>query len=154
MTRAIGAIVLAVTWCCAAARAQAPSQPSSQLQAQTPSQPGAQPQGALSYGTVDRATVRVFAVHGVTSERVRSRSGVDRLLAVPEAAHGSGLLISEDGVVLTAHHVIEDARLLAVWVPGESRAYPASLVYADGKLYVFYSGRGEDAIGVAEAFIE
>jgi hypothetical protein len=33
--------------------------------------------------------------------------------------------------VLTAQHVVDDARLLAVWVPGESRAYPARVVYED-----------------------
>jgi S1-C subfamily serine protease len=92
-------------------------------------QDAAQP--SLTYGVVDRATVRVFAVRGVGSERVRSESGVDRLVAVPEAGHGSGLIISEDGLVLTAAHVIDDVRMLAVWVPGESRAYPASVVYSD-----------------------
>lgn len=86
---------------------------------------------ALSYGAVDRATVRVFAVHGVAAARVESDSGVDRLIAVPESGHGSGILVSSDGLVLTAHHVVEDARLLAVWVPGESRAYPATVVYED-----------------------
>lgn len=87
--------------------------------------------GALGYGAVDRATVRVFAVRGVTSARVESQSGVDRLLAIPEAGHGSGLMISDQGLVLTAAHVVEDARLLAVWSPGESRAYAATVVYAD-----------------------
>ena len=85
----------------------------------------------ISYGAVDRATVRVFAVHGVESVRVESGSGIDRLIAVPASGHGSGILVSADGLVLTAQHVVDEARLLAVWVPGESRAYPASVIYQD-----------------------
>lgn len=87
--------------------------------------------GTLVYGGIDNATVRVFSVIGVGTARIRSASNIDRLFAIPESGHGSGLLISRDGLVLTARHVVEDAQLLAVWVPGQSRAYPASVVYSD-----------------------
>lgn len=85
----------------------------------------------LAYSLVDRATVRVIAVRGVGSARVTSQSRRTRLVAVPEAGHGSGIIVSADGLVVTARHVVEDARLVAVWVPGESRAFQATVVYQD-----------------------
>jgi S1-C subfamily serine protease len=85
----------------------------------------------LGYSLVDRATVRVFAVQGVGAGRVPTSSGHARMIAVPEASHGSGLLVSEDGMVVTARHVVEHGRVFAVWVPGRERAYEAQLVWTD-----------------------
>lgn len=80
---------------------------------------------------IDRATVRVIAVRGLTGRFARGRSGALRLVANESAAFGSGVVVSRDGVVLTARHVVEGADLLAVVFPGQRVAVPAVTVYAD-----------------------
>lgn len=87
---------------------------------------------ALEYSTVDRATVRVFSFNGVALER-RENEGRKIPVAVPDAAHGSGVLVSGDGLILTAKHVVEGARLLAVQLQGAQGAVPARLVHADSE---------------------
>lgn len=115
MNRYVTALVLLLP---AAALAQAPAE----------SAPEANP---LGFSRVDRATVRVLAVRGVAAMRIDSQSGGARMLAVPDAGHGSGVIIDPSGIVLTARHVVADAALLAVWAPGRDRAFPAAVVYED-----------------------
>ncbi len=86
---------------------------------------------ALDYSVIDRATVRVFAVHGVGTASIPTSRGGRRLLALPESSHGSGLLVSADGLVVTARHVVSEGNLLAVWVPGHERAFEAHVVHID-----------------------
>lgn len=46
--------------------------------------------------------------------------------------HGSGTIISEDGIVLTAKHVVDNARLLFIVLPGQDyKYYPAEVAYVD-----------------------
>ncbi|AKF02997.1 S1C family serine protease [Sandaracinus amylolyticus] len=91
----------------------------------------APPSDPLGYSTIDRATVRVFAVRGVDAMRIDSQSGRARMLATPDAGHGSGVLVDPSGIVVTAAHVVSDAALLAVWVPGHDRAFPAAVIHRD-----------------------
>jgi S1-C subfamily serine protease len=85
----------------------------------------------LDYSVIDRSTVRVFSVHGVGTVAIPTSRGARRLLALPESSHGSGLLVSADGLVVTARHVVRDGNLLAVWVPGHERAFEAHVVHVD-----------------------
>lgn len=92
---------------------------------------GAEPLGwakGIKYSDLDRATVRVFSLGDVGIERVRGRRGVVTV-AAPQAGHGSGLLVSADGLILTARHVIEGSRRIAVSVPWSKVAYPVRVVY-------------------------
>jgi serine protease Do len=44
---------------------------------------------------------------------------------------GSGFVISEDGYILTNHHVVEDADKVSVRLEGDSRDYPARKIGSD-----------------------
>jgi hypothetical protein len=85
----------------------------------------------IAYSGLDGATVRVFVYRHVELEKVRGKSGKVYVLGVPAAGHGSGLLVTKDGLILTARHVVEDAAVVAVQFPGEERAVPAEVAYVD-----------------------
>lgn len=89
----------------------------------------------LDYSAIDAATVRVLGLGDVGVVSVE-RGGAQRVLAAPLAAHGSGVVVDERGLVLTAAHVVEGARVLAVVLPGATDARPAALVFADATLDV------------------
>lgn len=84
-------------------------------------------ENGVSYARVDDATVRVFAVHGARTVQVRGRMG-PRVLGIPDAGHGSGIIVTDDGIVITAHHVVANARLLAVRLPGDGGVFSATVV--------------------------
>lgn len=48
-----------------------------------------------------------------------------------ERALGSGVIISEDGYIITNNHVIDGAEKITVTLPGSTKEYSASLVGAD-----------------------
>lgn len=107
---------------------------------------------ALDYSAIDRATVRVFSVHGVGTTRIQTSRGTGRLLALPESSHGSGVLVSADGLIVTARHVVEDGNLLAVWVPGHEHAFEARVVHRDDRwdlAVIAIQGTFTDFISVA-----
>lgn len=85
----------------------------------------------LAYSKLDDATVRVYSFKSVALTRVKSKSGRAYTLGVPDAGHGSGVIISKDGLILTARHVVEDARWVAVQLPGRDSPLPAKVVYQD-----------------------
>jgi S1-C subfamily serine protease len=87
----------------------------------------------VEYSGLDGATVRVFVYKTVELMRVRGKSGQAYALGVPSAGHGSGLLVSKDGLILTARHVVEDAKFVAVQFPGEDHAVPAEVAYVDAE---------------------
>jgi hypothetical protein len=85
----------------------------------------------VSGRAIERATVRVLAMRGLDVVELEGAARTDRAVAVPELGQGSGLLVSADGLVVTAHHLVRDARWLVVVAPGERRALPAVLVHED-----------------------
>jgi hypothetical protein len=88
----------------------------------------------VEYTKLDRATVRVFALQGVKLDTVR-HNPEDPVyqVAVPLAGHGTGVKISEDGLILTAQHIIDGARYVVVKIPGSDKSYPAEVVYENKK---------------------
>ncbi|MEZ4369557.1 MAG: serine protease [Polyangiaceae bacterium] len=85
---------------------------------------------AVAYDNIDQATVRVLGMGSIEVEAIEDE-GQTYQLAVPIAGHGSGVLLSKDGLILTASHVIADTRALAVRVPGHLGPLPAVTVYND-----------------------
>ncbi|MCA9533396.1 MAG: trypsin-like peptidase domain-containing protein [Myxococcales bacterium] len=90
-------------------------------------------QGGVAFTGIDQATVRVFAVEGVQTLTLPGQRQ-QRTLGVPEASFGSGIIVSEDGLVVTAHHVVANARHLAVRLPGDGGLRSATVVHTDGEL--------------------
>ncbi|HXF92508.1 MAG TPA: SUMF1/EgtB/PvdO family nonheme iron enzyme [Nitrospiraceae bacterium] len=79
----------------------------------------------------------------------------ERLVLPAEKPAGSGVIVHTDGYVLTAHHVVSNARRIMVVTPGEFRA-PAILVSADPEhdlalLKIETVGLSEAALGYAGA---
>lgn len=91
------------------------------------------PDGGVSFGTIDAATVRVFAVRHVAQETVRGRYR-QRVLGLPNAGHGTGVVVDRRGVIVTAKHVVEGARHVAVRLPGGGPVLPTRVVYLDPDL--------------------
>lgn len=88
---------------------------------------------SVSYGRIDNATVRVFAVQSVDVATAQGRY-VSRTIALPEAGHGTGVVVDPRGVILTAAHVIEGARHVAVRLPGDGGVFPAVVIRRNQQL--------------------
>ncbi|HJR75579.1 MAG TPA: SUMF1/EgtB/PvdO family nonheme iron enzyme [Nitrospiraceae bacterium] len=83
----------------------------------------------------------------------RPASALERPPLLVERPAGTGVIVHQDGYVLTAHHVISNARRIVIVTPGEFRA-PAVLVSADPEhdlalLKVDMVGLSEAPIGYA-----
>ena len=85
------------------------------------------------FGRIDRSAVRVFAVQNVTQETVRGRYR-SRVIGIPQAGHGTGVIVDPRGVVVTAKHVVDGARHVAVRLPGDGPVLPARVVHSDPEL--------------------
>jgi hypothetical protein len=98
-----------------------------------------------------RSTVRVFAIQGVDVVQAPSKTRKKkRPFGLPRAGHGSGMLVTPDGLVLTARHVVENATMLAVRAPGHEKAYGARVIYIDPELDIaFIKADGQFADHVA-----
>ena len=82
----------------------------------------------LNYSAIDNATVRVLGLGNVELFEVE-HDGQKYQLAAPIAGHGSGVIASEDGLVLTAAHVVADVRVIAVMLAGQDEPRPAVVVW-------------------------
>jgi hypothetical protein len=84
----------------------------------------------LQYAAIDRATVRVLALGLVDLAEVDVR-GHKLKLASPIGGHGSGVIVSKDGLLVTAAHVVAGARAVAVHAPGVLGPLEARVVLLD-----------------------
>lgn len=84
----------------------------------------------VEYSALDAATVRVFAL-GPPALASVSHGSQQLHIGIPLAGHGSGVLVDQAGLVLTAAHVVKDARVLAVQFPGMEDPVVAKVVHAD-----------------------
>jgi|GEM_PF-4946024 len=93
--------------------------------------------GQVVYLKEDRATVKIMAVVGVVQREVeppKSAHGKKKLsIAVVEGGHGSGVIVSKNGVIITAAHVVANAEFVAVKLPGAKHALMAEVLYENKK---------------------
>ena len=73
-------------------------------------EPAKSVQGTVSYQGVDASTVRVFAIGNVGTESIELGDGETIYVATPAAGHGTGFMVGNDGLLLTAQHVVDKAR--------------------------------------------
>ncbi len=100
---------------------------------------------------VDRATVRIVNVRGNRPWGFRGTEGVERIATLPVAGHGTGVVVHESGLILTAAHVIMGEDALAVILPAHDEALPAEVVYTDVDhdiAFIHAEGAGADRIRV------
>jgi S1-C subfamily serine protease len=76
------------------------------------------------------ATARVVALEGVSVGQLPPEAGRgSRKYALPQISHGSALLISDKGLLLTAKHVVERGRLVTVMLCQHKLPYRAAVVW-------------------------
>lgn len=74
----------------------------------------------------EKAIVKIFVYDNIFLEKIN-----EVVVAIPSVGHGSGTMINNEGLILTAAHVVKDARFIAVWIPDYSQALPAEVLYID-----------------------
>ena len=79
---------------------------------------------------IDEASVRIVGVGGTRLVAFDGRSGSSRIVGIPDARHGTGVVVGP-GLIATARHVIESADFLAVIFPGETEPVAARVLYVD-----------------------
>lgn len=84
----------------------------------------------VAYSSADRATVRIIAVKGTELLSKQGR-GENIPYAVADAAHGTGVLVSADGLVITARHVITNANHIVVSKFDDPTRYLARVLAQD-----------------------
>lgn len=78
---------------------------------------------------MDAGTVPVFTVQHVETADGSTPYGT-RLAAIPNMGHGTGFGVPGDyHLIMTAAHVVEDARYVVVRLPGDGAFYPARVAY-------------------------
>jgi S1-C subfamily serine protease len=87
-------------------------------------------QAGVQQNFKENAVVKIFSYLNVDLEEISVR-GHKYPLALPNVVHGSGWMVTSEGLVVTAKHVVEDGGFVAVWIQGFARAYPATVVYED-----------------------
>lgn len=71
----------------------------------------------VTFGALDGGVVRVFAL-GTSRVALEESDGQQIPVADPVAGHGTGFFVTDDGLIMTAFHVVDGASWLAVRLPG------------------------------------
>jgi S1-C subfamily serine protease len=97
-------------------------------------------------GTVDAATVRVFAIGTTSAEQVELK-GERVTIANAIGGHGTGFVV-RDGLVMTANHVVLGARHVVVRLPGKGGFFAARVIHAekDNDVAVLALDRGDASL--------
>ena len=80
----------------------------------------------------DRAVVRVYSQRSFSSQvDAGFATGQTRITPVLSGSYGTGFVVSNDGLIVTAHHVVENAFFWLVIFPGSIEPHAAVPVYVD-----------------------
>ncbi|MBK6813375.1 MAG: trypsin-like peptidase domain-containing protein [Sandaracinaceae bacterium] len=83
---------------------------------------------------IDRASVRVLQITGASAYTFEGRvSRVRRAVSLPDAVHGTGVVVGPEGLVLTAAHVVRGGDVLAILRPGADEPQAARVIYSDAE---------------------
>ena len=111
------------------ARAQTPESTSTTA-ATTPADGGIE--SRIRLRPIDRASVRIISISGLEPFTFDTGgTNTSRAVCLPDASHGTGVVVGNDRLVLTAAHVVEGADVIAVLRPGGDTPQPARVVYTD-----------------------
>ncbi len=85
----------------------------------------------------ENAVVKIFSYKGMNLSYSGSLITYNYYFD-PVITHGSGVMIDPNGIILTAKHVIDSARFIAVKIPGNNVTFPAEVVQStDNSDYAF-----------------
>lgn len=99
-------------------------------------QPGAKGKSLLPNFN-ENAVVKIFSYKGMKLSYSGSLLTYNYYFD-PVITHGSGVMIDPSGIILTAKHVVDSARFIAVKIPGNNVTYPAEVVQStDNSDYAF-----------------
>ena len=80
---------------------------------------------------LDQLQERIIAVSEAVKPSVVHIEAIVKIDDRRNQITGSGVIASEDGLILTNHHVVERAEKVTVTVPGHRTKYPARILGAD-----------------------
>ncbi len=85
----------------------------------------------------ENAVVKIFSYKGLDLTYSGSLATYNYFFD-PNITHGSGVMIDPNGIILTARHVIDSAKFIAVRIPGNNVTFPAEVVQStDNSDYAF-----------------
>lgn len=89
------------------------------------------PDRVISENRWDESIVRIFGIGMMNLQG--QYTGKQYPKAFPELSHGTGIILTKNGLIVTNRHVVENREGLVVKINNSDRSLPAKIVYVDRK---------------------